>query len=110
MGLSGLAAGAGGVAALYGYEGVQKVEAADPGVRVAHAVHDAAMRGRVPAGRCRELNFAVYVAGEAHGNRAAGDCRVCKERAAKIVRQQIGGGKASNLFNAITSMLEEMIC
>ena len=74
MRLSGLAAGVAGVASLYRHEAVQKVEATDPGVGVAHTVHNAAVRGRVPARRCRELDFAVYVAGEAHGNRDAGGC------------------------------------
>jgi hypothetical protein len=62
-----LSSGAARVASVYGNERVQKVEAADAGVRVAHAVHNAAVRRTIPARRCRELNLDVHVAGEAHG-------------------------------------------
>ena len=61
-----LSSGNARVASVYGNECVQKVEAADAGVRVAHAVHNAAVRGAIPARRCRELNLDVHVAGEAH--------------------------------------------
>ena len=64
-----LAADAGGIAALDCNERVQHVEAADAGVRVPHPVHDAAVRRQLPAGRCGQLDFAVHVAGEAHGSR-----------------------------------------
>lgn len=60
------AASIAGIAPLYGDECVHEIKAADPGVGVADAVDDAAVGRCLPAGCCRELNFAIHVAGEAH--------------------------------------------
>jgi hypothetical protein len=53
-------------------------------------VHDAAVRRQLPAGRCAQLDFAVHVAGEAHGSRQLKLLR--RTRGGRVGMGWAGGG------------------